>query len=134
MDLPVWSVVLLGLGVFVIGSVGGLALVSLVLIRLPANYFQTDRPLTLWVDRHPVVRWTGIVAKNLAGGLVLVFGAVLSTPGIPGPGLLMILLGIMLLDFPGKRQMERWLISWPRVFDTINRLRKRYRRPPFDLG
>ncbi|MCK7492419.1 MAG: hypothetical protein MZW92_13070 [Comamonadaceae bacterium] len=58
------------------------------------------------------MRWIGVVFKNAAGALLDVLGlppALL--PGIPGRGLLTILIGVMLLDFPGKRRIERRLVS-----------------------
>jgi hypothetical protein len=133
MDASVWSLALVGFGVFVVGSVGGLVVVSVLLVRLPATYFRHDRPRDLWVDRHPLVRWTGLILKNLLGVVVVSLGVVLSMPGVPGPGILTILLGVMLLDFPGKRRLERWLIARRPVLETVNRLRTRYGRPPFDL-
>jgi uncharacterized membrane protein YbaN (DUF454 family) len=65
--------------------------------------------------------------KNLLGALVVALGIVLSLPGVPGPGLLTILLNMMLLDFRGRRSLERWLVSRPAVFGLINALRRRYR-------
>jgi hypothetical protein len=55
-------------------------------------------------------------------------------PGIPGPGLLVILIGITVMDFPGKRRLERWVVGRPGVLGAINRLRRRYGRPPLVLG
>jgi hypothetical protein len=60
-------------------------------------------------------------------------GLLLSLPGIPGQGLLTVLIGLMLVDFPGKLRLERWLIGLPRVLQTVNRLRQRYGRPPLIL-
>jgi hypothetical protein len=57
----------------------------------------------------------------------------MSLPGVPGQGVLTILLGVMLLDFPGKRRLEYKLISQPRVFNNINRLRARFDKPPLEL-
>ncbi len=57
----------------------------------------------------------------------------MSLPGIPGQGLLTILLGVMLLDFPGKRRLEFKIISRPKVFRAINRLRARFDKPPLVL-
>jgi hypothetical protein len=51
-------------------------------------------------------------------------------PGIPGQGVLTILLGIMLADFPGKQKLERKLVSIPSVLSAVNRLRKRFKKPP----
>jgi hypothetical protein len=50
----------------------------------------------------------------------------MSIPGVPGQGILTILLGIMLLDFPGKRDLEYRLVSQPRVLNTINKLRHKF--------
>ena len=133
MDASVWNLVLIGLLVSVLMSVGGLAVVGVLLVRLPSNYFCHSRPRDFWIDSHPLIRWTGLVVKNLLGALAVVFGVILTMPGIPGPGLLMILIGIMLLDFPGKREWERRLVSRPSVLGTINRLRTRYRKPPLFL-
>jgi len=60
-------------------------------------------------------------------------GVVLSVPGVPGQGLLTILLGIMLLDFPGKRTLERKLLSRPEIVKTINKLRLRFDKPALEL-
>jgi hypothetical protein len=61
------------------------------------------------------------------------FGIVMSLPGVPGQGVLTILLGVMLLDFPGKRELEAKLVSRPQVYRAVNRLRARYGKPPFLL-
>jgi hypothetical protein len=133
MDVSVLGLALVGFGVFLVSSVGGGVVVTILLVRLPAGYFRRDRPRDLWVDRHPLVRWIGLIIKNLLGVVVVSLGVVLSMPGVPGPGILTILLGVMLLDFPGKRRLERWLIARRPVLETLNRLRTRYGRPPFDL-
>jgi len=80
----------------------------------------------LWSDKHPVVRFLGVFVKNLLGLLLVALGIVMSIPGVPGQGILTILLGIMLLDFPGKRDLEYRLVSRPRVLNTINKLRHRF--------
>ena len=133
MDASVWNLVLIGLLVSALMSVGGMVVVGVLLVRLPANYFSRSRPRDFWIHSHPLIRWTGLVVKNLLGALAVVVGGILTMPGIPGPGLLMILIGVMLLDFPGKREWERRLVSHPRILGTINRLRTRYRKPPLVL-
>lgn len=100
-----------------------------VLVRLPATYFQ-DPPLpALWAGRHAGLRWTGLIGRNLVGALVVVVGLLLSLPGVPGPGLLLLLIGVMMLDFPGKRGLERKLVGRPRVLRAINWLRGRFGKP-----
>lgn len=129
-----WTEVLLGLVVFVIASVGGLLIARFLLVKLPAMYFCESYPRDLWVDRHPLIRWTGLILKNLVGVFVVLVGVILSMPGVPGPGFLVILIGVLLLDFPGKRRLERWLLSRPRALDSVNRLRQRHGKPPLVLG
>jgi hypothetical protein len=134
MSLPgvTWGGVLLTLLLFVVGSIGGLALVSFLLVNLPATYFCEGCPRDFWVHRHPVIRWAGRILKNVLGVAVMTLGVVLSLPGVPGPGLLLILLAVTLVDFPGKRRLQRWLLNRPNVLETINRLRQRFGRPPLD--
>jgi hypothetical protein len=128
-----WSHVLFGLVAFVVASVGGLAIVGLVLVTLPADYVSDARLRDFWVEKHPIIRWTGLILKNLLGAVAVALGVILSLPGVPGPGILTILIGIMLLDLPGKRRVERWLLSRPSVLGIINGLRRRSGKPPLDL-
>lgn len=118
--------VLFGLALFAITFAISLGIVSFILVKIPATYFREDHPRDLWVDRSAPLRIAGIVGKNILGVLLVALGVVLSLPGVPGQGLLTILLGVMLLDFPGKRRFERNLISRPNVLSTVNRLRHRF--------
>jgi len=104
--------------------------VGFLLVRLPADYFCDSSSRDFWIDRHPVIRRTGLIMKNVFGAVLVALGVLLSLPGVPGPGLLTILIGVMLLDFPGKRRLERWLIGQPTIVRTVNSLRRRYNKPP----
>ena len=64
----------------------------------------------------------------------MALGIVLSLPGVPGQGLLTILLGIMIMDFPGKDRLEQKLLSRPSIVNAINRLRGRFNKPPLVLN
>jgi hypothetical protein len=57
----------------------------------------------------------------------------MSLPGVPGQGILTILLGLMLLDLPGKRAWEQKLVKRPKVLQTINQLRGKFGKPPLVL-
>jgi hypothetical protein len=117
---------LLGILLFVVTFAISLAIVSFILVRIPADYFKKDRPRDLWSDRHPAVRFLGLFAKNVLGVLLVALGIVMSIPGVPGQGILTILLGIMLLDFPGRSDLEHKLVSRPHVLKAINKLRHRF--------
>ena len=128
-----WQSVLVGLGMFVLSFTISLALVSFVLVKLPANYFHSSHTRAFWTDRHRAIRWSGLVLKNLAGLLLIVLGIIMSLPGVPGQGLLTILLGLIMMDIPGKRPLETRLVSRPKVLQSINRLRGRFGKPPLIL-
>src|SRR5258705_11987289 len=124
--LPSWQNIFIGGLLFVVTFAVSLAIVSFIVVKIPANYFHKDHPRDLWPDKHPAVRYLGFIAKNLLGFILVVLGIVMSIPGVPGQGILTILLGIMLLDFPGKRELEHRLVSQPRVLHAINKLRHRF--------
>ena len=128
-----WSYVLWGTVIFTVGSLLSLLVVLGVVVCMPATYFL-DRPIRrLWANHHPVVQILLLFTKNIIGVFLLVAGILLSLPGIPGQGILTVLIGVMLLDFPGKRRWERKLVGRPRILSTINRLRCTFGRPPLQL-
>ena len=73
-----------------------------------------------------ICRWIGGIALILVG-LVFAF------PGIPGPGLLIVLFGVMVLlpESPWlRRKYVRLKRRYPRIFAAVEkRFRKRKRRP-----
>ena len=103
--------------------------ICLVAVLLPTAYLTNERS-PFWPDKPPLVRWLGIIAKNLLGLLLIAIGAVLAIPGIPGQGLLTILIGLLLLDIPGKHRLVQNLLRRPRLLKAINRLRAWFSRPP----
>ena len=128
-----WGEVALGALLSVVMFLGGSAVVTFVLVKLPANYFHSSHAREFLVERHPVLRAVGIVAKNVLGLVLVILGVIMAVPGVPGPGVLSVLLGVMLLDFPGKRELETRIVSRPRVFSSINALRARFGKPPLIL-
>ena len=43
------------------------------------------------------------------------------------------LVGLMLMNFPGKYRLERWLVTRPGAMPALNWLRERRGQPPFEL-
>jgi ABC-type phosphate transport system permease subunit len=128
-----WRSALIGVAIFVVTFLISLALVSIILVKLPADHFKKDRETKFWSGPRPAVRAAGMIGKNVLGVLLVIVGIVLSIPGVPGQGLLTILLGIMLVDFPGKRRLEQKLLAREEVRKTIDRLRARFNKPPLEL-
>lgn len=128
-----WGYVLGGVGMFLLSLAISLVVIATMLVVLPSTYFLDGHDRGLWIDHHPVVRWSGIVAKNILGVIIVLIGAALSLPLVPGQGLLTILIGLVLLDFPGKRKLERRILRIPKVLKRVNRLRQRFGKPPLLL-
>jgi len=122
-----------GVLIFLVTFTLSIAITVVVLIKLPDTYFKASHGREFWAERHPVLRWSGLIGKNLLGAFLVLLGIVMSLPGVPGQGVLTILLGVMLLDFPGKRGLELKLVSRPKVLHTINRIRQKFDRPPLLL-
>ena len=98
------------------------------LTRLPADYFiETTRAMHPPWPRHRTLYWTWRLLKNLLGAVLLLAGFVMLVT--PGQGMLTILAGLWLMDFPGKRRCERNLIGRPSVLASINWIRQKAGRP-----
>jgi hypothetical protein len=124
-----WHLVVFSIALAMVMAGASLAIVGSVLKRLPADYFvnpSSRRP----IDRHPVLKVILTVARNAFGYFLIVLGAILSVPGVPGQGLLTIFMGVMLIDFPGKRRLERWLVTRRVILAGVNRMRARAGQPP----
>jgi hypothetical protein len=131
-----WSyteLVIFSVSAFVVTFVGSLVAVGWVVVRLPAGFFANDECRTVFRACHPVLRVVLVVLKNLLGMLLVLLGVALSMPGMPGQGLLTILIGSLLLDYPGKRSVERWILSRRGVLAKVNKLRARYGKEPMYL-
>lgn len=129
-----WRSVLIGVLIFLGSFFLNLAIVSVILVKLPADHFSKDRKTKFWSGPRPALHAAGVIGKNILGILLVALGVVLSLPGVPGQGLLTILLGVMLLDFPGRDRLEQKLLSKPSIVNAINRLRGRFDKPPLVLN
>ena len=71
------------------------------------------------------------IARWIAGSGLILLGLVLSVPGIPGPGILIVLVGVLVL-MPESRWLRKRYVQlrrkYPRVFSPIELYRKRRRR------
>ena len=94
--------------------------------RLPADYFSSPRaPLA----SRGLRRLALLALRNVAGLAFAAIGLVMLVT--PGPGLVGILLGLSLCEFPGKHALLVRLASRPDVFRSLNWLRRRGDAPPF---
>lgn len=120
-DLIVW----VGIGsalLFVIS----LLLLPWLVKRIPVDYFKRPMPEGWALMVRPQT-----MLRNLIGVLVVIAGFIMLVT--PGQGVLTILVGLALMQFPGKRALERWLISRPGILSTINWIRTKANIPPLQL-
>ncbi|HSQ49781.1 MAG TPA: PGPGW domain-containing protein [Nitrospiraceae bacterium] len=116
----------------VIGFIGSLIAIPLILVRLPADYFDTRTPRHWMKDHHPLLHLLGLVVKNVIGVVFLIAGFAMLF--LPGQGLLTMLIGISLMDFPKKRQLEAKMVGQPTLLSVINGMRRQFDKPPLTLA
>lgn len=109
-----------------------IAAIPILVAQIPADYFTRDHASVVrWFDRHPAVRITVLVLKNLLGLIFVLAGLAMLV--LPGQGVLTILFGVMLLNFPYKRDFELWLVRRRGVCNAVNWLRRKAERPPLQM-
>jgi hypothetical protein len=121
----VWVVLGVVSGVLFIGT---LIAIPILIVRLPNDYFIKNHRRTWLQNRHPVLRVTAYVIKNLIGYVFLLAGIAMLV--LPGQGILTMLIGVSLIDFRGKQKLQRKLIGQPAILRTINKIRQKYGRKP----
>jgi Putative transmembrane protein (PGPGW) len=112
--------------------VGSLIAIPYILIRLPADYFDTRVPRPWMENHHPILRLVGHMVKNAVGAVFLFAGFLMLF--LPGQGILTMLIGISMLDFPGKRKVEAKMIGQPTILSVINGMREKFGKPPLILA
>ncbi len=112
--------------------IGSLIAIPFILVRLPTDFFDTRVPRR-WMEHHnPVLRSLGYLAKNVVGAIFLFAGFLMLF--LPGQGILTMLIGITMLDFPGKRKLEAKMIGQPTVLNAINNMREKFGKPPLTIA
>ncbi len=125
------AILLWASGLSLLGAAATLIGVPWVLARLPHDYFnQPHRAVWRLSLTEP---WYALLLgglKNLLGAVLVLLGLIMLVT--PGQGLITLLVGLLLMNFPGKYQLECWLVQRPGVMRALNWLRGRRGQPPFD--
>jgi len=112
--------------------VGTLVAIPIILMRLPADYFDIRIPRPWMENHHPILRVIGHLVKNLVGAIFLVAGFLMLF--LPGQGVLTMLIGLSLIEFPGKRRLEAKIVGQSTVLSTINAMRAKFDKPPLIIA
>jgi hypothetical protein len=130
--LATHEALLIGLGVgSIVLFVVTLVAMPLLVAWIPADYFVRRRRPRLLETGHFLFWLLWRIAKNAAAVILILMGIAMLV--LPGQGILTILVGLVLLDFPRKRALERWLVCLPRVRRAANWIRRKAGRPPLVL-
>ncbi|MBC7900657.1 MAG: hypothetical protein H7070_11470 [Saprospiraceae bacterium] len=123
-----WARIALGLVFLVVSFFLSTGLVAVVMVKIPANYFSSHYQQDFLPNSSWMTRWGVVVLKNLIGVILVVAGIIMLLG--PGPGILTILIGSIMIDIPGKRPLEARLLNRPTVLAAANGLRAKYGKPP----
>ncbi len=124
-DAATWETVLLWISLIsLLGLIGAILVLPLIVTRLPVDYF-THPQRRSWRDTTPyfALNLLLLVLKNCLGLALILLGIVMLFT--PGQGLLSLLAGLALCDFPGKFYLEQRLVAVPGVLKGINWMRER---------
>jgi len=126
-----WARIAWGAALFVISFTVSLIIVGVVMVKIPPNYFSSHYQRDFLPNSPWMTRWGAVIGKNILGGLLVVAGIIMLIG--PGQGILTILIGLILMDIPGKRPLEAKLIKRPAVLSAVNKFRARYGKPPLEV-
>jgi hypothetical protein len=108
---------------------GSLIAMPIIIARMRPDYFVRRKPTAeAWTGRHPAIRIGFLVIKNLLGLILLLAGFAMLV--LPGQGIITMIVGISLLNFPGKRKLELRIFSQRRVLRAVNWIRAKAKQPP----
>lgn len=106
--------------------------IPLIIARLPRDYFIRHRQVVaVRHERHPALAKVIFVTRNFFGMIFLLGGIFMLV--LPGQGIISMLIGISLMDFPKKNRLVDFLWSRPRVRKILNWLRSKQKKPPFEF-
>ena len=112
--------------------VGTLVAIPIILMRLPADYFDIRIPRSWMENHHPALRVIGHIVKNVVGAIFIFAGLLMLF--LPGQGVLTMLIGLSLVEFPGKRRIEAKIVGQSTVLSTINAMRAKFDKPPLIIA
>ncbi len=105
--------------------------VPYIISRLPEDYFVRGHHRDHFKDRHPVLRWAFLIGKNVLGAVLILGGIAMLV--LPGQGILTIVLGLSMVNFPRKREVECWILHRSAVERVVNWIRRKGGHKPLQF-
>lgn len=104
----------------------------LIIMSLPEDYFLSKRRQPARKLRKYPIAWAALsVLRNALGILLILAGVAMLV--LPGQGMICILIGLAISNFPGKFALERRIVGQAAVGSTLNKIRKLTGKPPLRI-
>jgi len=127
-EIAFWWIGILSMATFV----GTLIIIPILAVRIPADYFKHEKQKPdHFYRRYSFIRILVLALKNLLGLIFIIAG--LAMLFLPGQGFITILIGIMMLNFPGKFTLEQRIVQQPNVLRAVNWMRTKADRPVLEV-
>ena len=106
-----------------------IAIIPWLVIKIPEDYFHEQyRVRVSKKSMHPIIAQLLTGLKNFIGFVFVCLGTLMLI--LPGQGILTILIGLFLMNFPGKYRLERKIVLLPQVLKTLNWIRTKANKSP----
>ena len=116
---------------FLVFSLSLLSLPWLVAM-IPEDYFLSQKRKRAILKNEVFGTWIVIFILKNSIGLLLVTGGVLML-FLPGQGVLTIIAGLIMTDYPGKFELERRIVSNKKILEKLNWLRNKANQPSLKI-
>ena len=108
--------------------IGSILAIPIIIAWMPEDYFV--RISKTPVRQRPFRQFLHIL-KNLLGLILLLSGLLLLL--LPGQGILTMVVGLSLIDFPGKHALQIRIVRQPRIRKSIEWIREKVHHKPLIL-
>jgi hypothetical protein len=116
-------------GISLVTFLTSLLLIPIIIGRLSADIFSRLEAGRINSPGLSPVRILFLILRNLVAVFLLLSGFIMLF--IPGQGLLTMLIGFLLLSFPGKQKIVLQLVRRPGIRKSLDWVRKKQKVPPF---
>ena len=116
---------------FLVFSLSLLSLPWLVAM-IPEDYFLSQKRKRAILKNEVFGTWIVIFILKNSIGLLLITGGVLML-FLPGQGVLTIIAGLIMTDYPGKFELERRIVSNKKILEKLNWLRNKANQPSLKI-
>ena len=111
--------------------VGSMFALRALIIRMPRDYLMGNQRDDRWLGVDPARQLLARLLRNAFGVLLMTLGGIMLFT--PGQGVLLLVVGLSLVDVPGKHTLLRRVVGRPRVKRMIDSIRRRHGRPPIEV-